>query len=136
MGISFVRTWLLLWIRWEAIGRFWGEERHDLTCGSKVTLATILRSDSRSLEPSQRLFQESKQNLMMAWTWMDVVGGWKVVRVWIYSECSTNRIWSTQGREEDRMTPKFLSWVTKTALVQRNIIWVTHIIFNFLIVTF
>ena len=77
MGISFVRTWLLLWIRWEAIGRFWGEERHDLTCGSKITLATILRSDSRSLEPSQPLLQESKQNLTMVWTWTGIV---RVVR--------------------------------------------------------
>ena len=46
-------------------------------CGSKITLATILRLDSRSLRPSQQLLQESKQNLMMAWTLMGIVGAVK-----------------------------------------------------------
>lgn len=41
---SFYGPGLLLWVRWEAIGRLWAREPQDLTYFNRTVKAAILRS--------------------------------------------------------------------------------------------
>lgn len=77
------RTWLLVWVKWEAIRGFWDVKLHNLTWSFKGSLAALLRTTRRGARveaerPIRRLPKECGQ-MMVARIRLIAVKWWGVV---------------------------------------------------------
>ena len=78
------RTWLLVWVKWEAIRGFWDVKLHNLTWCFEGSLATLLRTTCRGARveaerPIRRLPKECGWEMMVAGIRLVAVKWWGVV---------------------------------------------------------